>query len=410
MNICRCLNHFTHRKAALVLALAFAACSDIQAADPFVSNVRSAQRAGTKLVDIYYDVADADGDRLAISVAVSTNGGATYDLPTTTFTGDVGANVTPGSNKRIVWNAGQDWNNRFSANLRFRVTASDSTVPPPPTGMVLIPAGSFQMGDNLDGDTSAQPVHSVYVSAFYMDRTEVTKALWDQVYGWAVANGYRFQYGAQGKAANHPAHSMTWYDAVKWCNARSENEGRTPAYYTSAAQVTVYRSGQVTLQNDWVKWNAGYRLPTEAEWEKVARGGLSGRRFPWSDTDNITHSRANYYSDSGYAYDTSPTRGHHPTFNDGVYPYTSPAGHFAANGYGLYDMAGNVWEWCWDWYGSYSSSPQTDPRGPASGLSRVHRGGSWGRDAIYCRAARRGTLWPDSGIIYGFRSVLPPGQ
>jgi formylglycine-generating enzyme required for sulfatase activity len=206
---------------------------------------------------------------------------------------------------------------------------------------------------------------------------------------------------------------MTWYDAVKWCNARSQKEGRTPAYYTSGAQTTVYRSGEADVQTNWVKWNSGYRLPTEAEREKAARGGAAGHRFPWSNTDNITHSMANYYSDASYAYDTSSTRGYHPTFATGGYPYTSPVGYFAANGYGLHDMAGNVWEWCWDWYDRayYSSSPGTDPRGPASGSNRVYRGGSWWFSfAFNCRAANRNFNIPTFRYDFiGFRSVLPPG-
>ncbi len=263
------------------------------------------------------------------------------------------------------------------------------------------------MGDTFnEGDSDERPTHTVYVSAFYMDKHEVTKALWDDVCNWAISHGYSFEYGAAGKANNHPAQSMTWYDAVKWCNARSEKAGRVPAYYTDAGLTVRYRSGQVA---PYVKWNSGYRLPAEAEWEKAARGGASGRRFPWSDTDNITHSRANYYSSSSYAYDTSTTRGYHPTFATGGDPYTSPVAYFAPNGYGLYDMAGNVWEWCWDWYGSYSTGAQTDPRGPSSGSNRVLRGGSWSRDAFYCRAANRSSDWPDYGIIFlGFRSVLPP--
>ena len=100
---------------------------------------------------------------------------------------------------------------------------------------------------------------------------------------------------------------------------------------------------------DEVRVWAIYRLPTEAEWENAARGGASGRRFPWVDADTITHSRANYYSSSSYAHDISSTRGYHPSFQAGGYPYSSPVGYFASNGYGLHDMAGNEGEWCWDW-------------------------------------------------------------
>ena len=163
-----------------------------------------------------------------------------------------------------------------------------------------------------------------------------------------------------------------------------------------------------------MKWDAkGYRLPTEAEWEKGARGGASGHRFPWSDVDTITWSRANYYAyPSAYAYDLNPTTGYHPTFATGGPPYTSPVGYFAANGYGLYDMDGNVSQWCWDWYGSYSNGAQTDPRGPASGSIRVIRAGGWPAYAIYCRTAYRYAYTPGDGIhsFIGFRSVLPPGQ
>lgn len=279
-----------------------------------------------------------------------------------------------------------------------------------PTDMALIPAGSFEMGDNLDGSSYALPLHSVYVSAFYMDRYEVTKALWDDVYNWAITNGYSFDHEARGKTNNHPAHSMIWYNAVKWCNARSEKEGITPAYYKDTGLSTRYRSGYTA---PYVNWNSGYRLPTEAEWEKAARGGAAGRRFPWTDTDNITHSRANYYSSTSYSYDTSSTRGYHPTFNDGTNPYTSPVGYFAPNGYGLYDMAGNVWEWCWDWYGSYTSASETDPRGPQEGSDRVRRGGGWSINfgAIDCRTTGRSNFAPgNSSTLIGFRAVLPPGQ
>ncbi|MEI6392368.1 MAG: SUMF1/EgtB/PvdO family nonheme iron enzyme [Verrucomicrobiota bacterium] len=291
----------------------------------------------------------------------------------------------------------------------YRVLALGTNSPVPP-GMALIPAGSFTMGncmDSSEGWSEELPLHAVYVSAFCMEKHEVTKSLWDMVYQWAITNGYSFDHAGSGKAANHPVQTIDWYDCVKWCNARSEQEGRTPAYYTSAAQTTVYRSGQTNVETNCVNWSSGYRLPTEAEWEKASRGGLSGHRFPWGDT--ISESQANYYGNTTN-YDLGPD-GYNATFAIGGEPYTSPVGYFGANGYGLYDMAGNVLEWCWDWYGEYSSGSQTDPRGPASGSLRVLRGGSWSDGAVNSRAAGRSRDEPTySYRTFGFRSVLPPGQ
>ncbi len=295
-----------------------------------------------------------------------------------------------------------------TAMLTVRAAAPPSTGIP--AGMAFIPAGPFQMGDAFnEGYGDERPVHSVQVSAFFMDKFEVTKALWDEVYQWALAHGYSFDRSGGGKAANHPVHSIRWDDAVKWCNARSEKEGLTPCYYTAASQSTVYRSGYVALANNAVKWTAnGYRLPTEAEWEKAARGGLQGKRFPWGDT--ISHSQANYSSTGSPAYDLSPTREFHPTYKTGDYPYTSPVGSFAANGYGLHDLAGNVGEWCWDaysdtWYGQ-SGATTDDSRGPVFVSFRVLRGGYWDSRADFLRCAFRLRVTPTyAGFILGFRCV-----
>ena len=274
------------------------------------------------------------------------------------------------------------------------------------SAFVFIPGGTFQMGDAFgEGGPNERPVHPVNVSAFFLQARETTKAEWDVVRTWALANGYTFDNLGLGKGTDHPVHSVSWYDVVKWCNARSQKEGLAPCYYTNVARATVYKTGRVDVTNDEVLWTAnGYRLPTEAEWEKAARGGLDGKRFPWGDT--ITHSLANYSSNSSFAYDTSPTRGYHPLYLTGRLPYTSPVGSFAPNGYGLYDMTGNLWEWCWDRYGStiYASAATNDPRGPSTGSGRVNRGGSWLNGAIGGRVAGRYWYLPSNRNDYdGFR-------
>jgi len=288
------------------------------------------------------------------------------------------------------------------ADLESRMVAAE--MPATSGSMVLVPAGAFVMGDTFgDGGSNELPLHTNTLSAFYMDETEVTKAKWDEVYTWAVAHSYTFENAGSGKATNHPVHTVNWYDCVKWANARSEMNGFEPCYTNGNG--TIYTNGTF---DGGCNWSAtGYRLPTEAEWEKAARGGMANRRFPWDDVNTIQHTRANYYASPG-GYDTSPTSGYHPDYDTGGYPYTSPVGSFAPNGYGLYDMAGNLYEWCWDWYGStyYASSPSTDPRGPGSGSVRVMRGGYWGSSAFYCRVADRDVSSPgfeSDGL--GFRLV-----
>jgi formylglycine-generating enzyme required for sulfatase activity len=241
--------------------------------------------------------------------------------------------------------------------------------------LALIPAGSFSMGDFFteDENSMALPLRQVTVSAFYMGKVPVTKGEWDAVRTWAAGHGYTDLSAGGGMAANYPVTEVSWWDAVKWCNARSEAEGLLPCYAEGGSPM---RTGTEVPEVNWLA--NGYRLPTEAEWEKAARGGLSGKRFPWGDT--IAHSQANYESSDTLSYDVSPTREAHPRYGS----RTSPVGSFAANGYGLHDMAGNVCDWCWDWFECWTSEAQTDPKGGAADpadmyryCTRVHRGGSW---------------------------------
>ena len=279
-------------------------------------------------------------------------------------------------------------------------------------GFSLIPAGAFTMGNNIakDTDITDAPIREVTLDAYYIGKYEVTKAEWDEVRTWGLSNGYTDLSAGSGNASNHPVQSINWYQMVKWCNARSQKEGLVPVYYTDDTQTQIYKTGNVDLSNAQVKWAAnGYRLPTEAEWEKAARGGLSGKRFSWGDT--ISYSQANYFASSNYSYDSSNSSyDYHPSYATGAEPgyfySTMIVGFFAANGYGLYDMAGNVWEWCWDWYGTYASGSQTNPRGSTSGELRVFRGGSWHDNANGCRVAVRYLGNPTNlGDYIGFRVV-----
>jgi formylglycine-generating enzyme required for sulfatase activity len=212
------------------------------------------------------------------------------------------------------------------------------------------------MNDPDDWVKHSRPVHRVELDAFYMDVNEVTVGQFKQ---FVVESGYGYD---------------------RWNNVARYSPGDDyPMIYVSWNGATAYC--------EWV----GKRLPTEAEWEYAARGGLIGKRYPWGD--EISHDDANYIGTGGKdKWDSS----------------TAPVGSFEPNGYGLYDMAGNVWEWCSDWYAEdyYSSSPLRNPQGSSSGSYRVLRGGSWSLNPFGLRAAFRFNYFPSStNLSYGFRCV-----
>jgi formylglycine-generating enzyme required for sulfatase activity len=387
-------------RVALWLGVGLLLSAPVMAQAPVVSNVVAQQRQGTKLVDITYDVT-ADTATVKVTLEISRDGGQTFSVPAVTTSGALGSEIAKGNGNVITWNAGVDWDGRSSSQLRFKVVADDLR-----GALVYIPAGPFTMGRTSgDTDSDAPPVN-VTLDQFYLGKYEVTKTEWDEVRIWGASNGYMDLATGGGKASNHPVHTISWFDMVKWCNARSQKEGLTPCY---TVDNSVMKTGAA---DPTVNWTAnGYRLPTEAEWEKAARGGVRGKRFP-SGSDTLSHSQANYRSSKSYNYDLSGSvNSYHPTYNTGTQPYSSPVWSFVANGYGLHDMAGNVWEWCWDWYeASTYVNGSTDPRGAASGVYRVFRGGCWNDDATYCRSAGRisGYPWDAYGGL-GFRVARSSG-
>ena len=211
--------------------------------------------------------------------------------------------------------------------------------------MVYVSGGTFIMGGDESSDQT--PTHSVTLSSYYICKYEVTQALWRAVMG---SNPSKF------KGDNLPVEQVSWNDCQTFINRLNSYTGRN------------------------------FRLPTEAEWEFAARGGNYSRHYKYSGS--------NYISDVAWYCDNSGNRTH-------------PVGTKQANELGLYDMSGNVWEWCSDWYGSYSSYSQSNPTGATSGFGRVERGGNWCGLARYCCSSHRSYYAPGNSFDdLGLRLVL----
>ncbi|MBD3184970.1 SUMF1/EgtB/PvdO family nonheme iron enzyme [Candidatus Poribacteria bacterium] len=281
-------------------------------------------------------------------------------VPTSYSTGYIIAVVDP--DDRIP-EARED-NNMDSIRIQFYYDERE--------GMAFIPAGEFEMGDHHgDGGSDERPVHTVYVDGFYMDKYEVTNAQYAR-----FLNDY-------GKNTDDSGKTLLYIDD---CRINKSGGIYVPdSGYEDHPVVEVTWYGAMAYARFYNK-----RLPTEAEWEYAARGGLEGKKYPWGN--EISHQDANYDGTGGRD----------------VWNGTAPVGSFPPNGYGLYDMAGNVWEWCADWYdsGYYRISPERNPTGPNSGSYRVLRGGGWDSSPSSLRVAFRNSYNPAStSRRSGFRCV-----
>ncbi|MDO8589300.1 MAG: SUMF1/EgtB/PvdO family nonheme iron enzyme [Armatimonadota bacterium] len=372
----------------ITLLLLSAACA-AHAVAPSVTNVQATQQQdASRKVKITYNLSDPDSSSVYITVTISTDNGATYSITPSLATGDIGW-VRTGGDRTIYWDAKSQYPTGQWANCKAKVTADDASGGVYPGQMIYIPAGSFQMGNSGEGNDWAYsncyelPQHWVNLPAYYIGKYEVTRgeyaqfknaggysnpAYWSSAgWSWKVSNGRTEPYywasdqnwgtGTFTQTNNHPVVGVCYYEAEAFCN-----------------------------------W-AGGHLATEAQWEKATRWtGSHPNVYPWGDVWD--QEKCNNY------YDSNPAGGGYA----GYAKYqTSPVGSYPSGGspYGCQDMAGNVWEWCQDWYVSYAGS--SCPFDYTNSY-RVLRGGGWSDSGNFDRCAFRGSYDPDlSDFGVGFR-------
>lgn len=333
------------RAAILSFLLCLIIIPNLYAAE--VKNV-TAKQVGNRMLFEYDLMGDESEAEVNVTITVK---GQAYATDKLHLEGDFGK-VRTGRGKKIWWNVLQDFPRGVAGDVEWEVVAGAKRFKDPITGMefVFIKGGCFEMGDTFgDGGVAEKPVHEVCVDDFYLGVYEVTQAQWERVMG---SNPSYFK-----KGGSYPVEHVSWHEVQGFIERLNQQSDRK------------------------------YRLPIEAEWEYAARSGGKREKFAGTSRESELGDYAWYTSNSGGS--------------------THPVGQKKPNGLGLYDMTGNVWEWCADWYDEfyYRNSPKNNPTGPNSGPYRVLRGGSWTNSLGYVRASYR--YWSDPGGSLGFRLVGP---